>query len=111
VKGQPLADTNATVLAVQSGRAAAMGATQSGVVDIVHKAPKGTYKYVLQSDAQGAGVDQLALLAPKASGLGPVILDAFKVLFQTGTYEKLMKQYGLTDVAVEAPSMNVAGKA
>ncbi|TQS42093.1 transporter substrate-binding domain-containing protein [Cryptosporangium phraense] len=111
VEAQPLADTNATILAVRSGRADALGATQSGVVDIVNKAPKGTYKYVLQEDAQGAGVDNLALLAPKASKLGPVILEAFKVLFAKGAYQTLMKKYGLTDVAVDAPAINLAEKA
>lgn len=109
VKGQPLADTNATVLAVRSGRADALGATQAGVLDI-QSANRNTYKYVLQQDDQGAGVDQLALLAPKTSGLGPVLLKAFAVLFETGTYDTIMKAYGLTDVAVDAPSMNVAAK-
>ncbi|SHN74837.1 transporter substrate-binding domain-containing protein [Cryptosporangium aurantiacum] len=111
VKGQPLADTNATILSVRSGRADALGATQAGVLDIVNAGDKGAFRYVLQEDAQGAGVDQLALLAPKAGGLGPVIFEAFKVLFETGTYDELMKRYGLTDVAVDAPAMNVAGKA
>jgi polar amino acid transport system substrate-binding protein len=109
VKDQPLADTNATVLAVRSGRADALGATQAGALDIVNQAT-GVFAYVLQSAEQGAGVDQLALLTPKTAALGPVILEAFKVLFQTGTYSTLMKKYGLTDVAVTAPSMNVAGK-
>jgi polar amino acid transport system substrate-binding protein len=109
VKGQPLADTNATILSVRSGRADALGATQAGVLDI-QNAAKGQYKYVLQQDDQGAGVDQLALVAPRSSGLGPVLLAAFQVLFQTGTYDEIMKSYGLTDVAVDAPSMNVAAK-
>ncbi|WP_344650344.1 transporter substrate-binding domain-containing protein [Cryptosporangium japonicum] len=109
VKGQPLADTNATVLSVRSGRADALGATQAGVLDI-QNAAKGQYKYVLQRDEQGAGVDQLALLAPKTGGLGPVLLDAFRVLFESGQYDRIMKAYGLTDVAVDAPALNVAAK-
>ncbi|WP_051570816.1 transporter substrate-binding domain-containing protein [Cryptosporangium arvum] len=109
VKGQPLADTNATILAVRSGRADALGATQAGALDI-RNAAKGQYGYVLQSDEQGAGVDALALLAPKTGGLGPVLLDAFTVLFETGTYDTIMKSYGLTDVAVDAPALNVAAK-
>ncbi|MFG1922351.1 transporter substrate-binding domain-containing protein [Cryptosporangium sp. NPDC048952] len=109
VQGQPLADTNATILSVRSGRADALGATQAGVLDI-QNAAKGQYKYVLQQDEQGAGVDQLALLAPKAGGLGPVLLEAFTVLFESGQYDKIMKAYGLTDVAVDAPAMNVAAK-
>jgi polar amino acid transport system substrate-binding protein len=109
VEGVALADTNATVLAVQSGRAVAAGATQAAVVDIVKQAGDNIYKYVLQTDAQGAGVDQLALLTPKKSGLGPVLLDAMKVLFTEGEYQKLMDQYGFTDVMVKAPALNVAG--
>jgi len=107
----PLADTNATVLAVQSGRAEAAGATQAAVLDIVAQAGDGVFDSVLQSDEQGAGVDQLALLTPKTSGLGPVLLEAFEVLFDTGTYDDLMEQYGFGDVAVDAPALNVAGGA
>jgi polar amino acid transport system substrate-binding protein len=108
VVGLALADTNATILAVQSGRAEAAGATQSAVIDIVKQAGDKVYKYVLQTDEQGAGVDQLALLTPKSSGLGPVLLDAMKVLFDKDEYQKLMDRYGFTEVMVKAPALNVA---
>jgi polar amino acid transport system substrate-binding protein len=108
ITGVPLADTNATVLAVQSGRAEALGITQAGALDVLRHLPKGAFAYAIQNDEQGAGVDQLALVVPKSSGLGPVILEAFQALFSSGAYTALMEKYGLTDVAVKEPALNVA---
>jgi polar amino acid transport system substrate-binding protein len=45
---------------------------------------------------------------PKSSGLGPVMLDAFKEIFKNGEYKKIMDKYGLQTVAVEEPKMNTA---
>ena len=66
-----LADTNATILAAKSGRADAAGMTQAAAID-VQATDADTYEFVMQTDEQGAGVDQLAMLVPKSSGLaGP----------------------------------------
>jgi polar amino acid transport system substrate-binding protein len=102
-----LADTNATLLAANSGRADAAGMTQAAAIDVTAK-EQGKYTYVTQTEAQGATVDQLALLVPKSGGLGPVMLDAYKELFRNGEYERIMKQYGLSDVMVQEPKLNVA---
>jgi polar amino acid transport system substrate-binding protein len=102
-----LADTNATLLAATSGRADAAGMTQTAAIDVTTK-EKGKYTYVTQTEQQGATLDQLALLVPKDSGLGPVMLDAYKELFRNGEYARIMKQWGLTEVAVQEPKLNVA---
>ncbi len=101
------ADTNGTILAADSGRADAAGMTESAALDAISK-KKDAYTYVKQTDEQGAGVDQLAMLVPKASGLGPVMLDAFKEIFENGEYKKIMDKYGLTNVAVDEPLLNPA---
>jgi polar amino acid transport system substrate-binding protein len=102
-----LADTNAIILAAKAGRADAAAMTESAAIDAITKEPD-AYSYVTQSDAQGAGVDQLALLVPKASKLGPVMFDAFKKLFSTGEYTRIMNKHGLQKVVVPAPLFNTA---
>ncbi|MGB3438172.1 MAG: transporter substrate-binding domain-containing protein [Actinophytocola sp.] len=102
-----LADTNGTILAAKSGRADAVGMTESAALDAM-AAAKGEFGYVTQTDEQGAGVDQLAMLVPKSGGLGPVMLEAFEEIFANGAYDKIMKKYGLEKVAVEEPRLNTA---
>lgn len=101
------ADTNGTILAAKSGRADAAGMTESAALDVLAK-EKDAFTYVTQTEEQGAGVDQLAMLVPKSSGLGPVMLDAFKEIFKNGDYKKIMDKYGLQKVAVPEPKMNTA---
>ncbi|MEU8179009.1 transporter substrate-binding domain-containing protein [Microbispora hainanensis] len=101
------ADTNGTILAAKSGRADAAGMTESAALDVLSK-EKDAFTYVTQTEEQGAGVDQLAMLVPKSSGLGPVMLDAFKEIFKNGDYKKIMDKYGLQNVAVPEPKMNTA---
>ncbi|GAA3594834.1 ABC transporter substrate-binding protein [Nonomuraea rosea] len=102
-----LADTNGTILAAKSGRADAAGMTESAAIDAMAK-EKDAYTYVTQTDEQGAGVDQLAMLVPKTGGLGPVVLEAFKEIFANGEYKRIVDKYGLQNVAVDQPAMNTA---
>jgi polar amino acid transport system substrate-binding protein len=102
------ADTNGTILAAKSGRADVVGMTESAALDAMN-AEKGQFTYVTQTEEQGAGVDQLAMLVPKTGGLGPVMLAAFKEIFANGEYDRIMKKYGLEKVAVEEPKLNTAG--
>lgn len=102
-----LADTNAIILAAKAGRADAAAMTESAAIDAMTK-EKDAYTYVTQSDAQGAGVDQLAMLVPKSSGLGSVVFEAFKRLFASGEYGRIMAKYGLQKVVVPAPLLNTA---
>lgn len=101
-----LDDTNATVLAVQSGRAHAAATTQASAIDIVKQQKDLTY--VTQTEEQGATKDNLALFVPKTSGLGPVMHKAFQELFENGDYARIMEKWGLTDVMVDKPLLNVA---
>ncbi|NKQ51349.1 transporter substrate-binding domain-containing protein [Amycolatopsis sp. K13G38] len=103
----PLDDTNGTLLATQAGRADAAGMTQAAAIDVTSQ-QKGSYSYVTQTEAQGATADDLALLVPKSSGMGQVMLKAFQQLFDNGEYRRIMQQWGLTDVMVAAPLLDVA---
>jgi polar amino acid transport system substrate-binding protein len=102
-----LADTNATLLAASSGRADAAGMTQAAAIDVTTQ-QQGQYTYVTQTEAQGATTDDLALLTPKSSELGPVIYQAYQELFADGEYQRIMNKWGLQDVMVPAPILNVA---
>lgn len=101
-------DTNATILALKSGRADAAGMTQSAALHAMSE-EEGTYSYVTQTEEQGATTDNLGMVIPKDSGLGPVVLDAFEELFENGEYQRIMEEWGLTDVMVDEPEMNTAG--
>jgi polar amino acid transport system substrate-binding protein len=103
----PLADTNATLLATKAGRADASGLTLTGALYVMQQEPN-VYDNFKQTAEQGAGTDQLALLAPKSASLGPVLLDAFKAIFQSGEYTRIMQKWGLQDAAVDAPKLNTA---
>ncbi|ANY08899.1 transporter substrate-binding domain-containing protein [Pseudonocardia sp. HH130630-07] len=100
-----LADTNATLLAVQSGRAEAAGMTQAAAIDVTSQQAD-TYTSVTQTEEQGATADKLALYVPKSSGLGPALQAAFEELFASGRYAEIMQKWGLSDVTVPAPEYN-----
>jgi polar amino acid transport system substrate-binding protein len=102
-----LADTNSTLLAAKAGRADAAGMTQNAALYVMRQ-EKNVYGIVTQTREQGAGTAQLALLAPKKGRLGPVILDAFREIFRSGEYAKIMKRWGMEAVQVPEPRMNVA---
>lgn len=104
-----LDNTNATLLAAQSGRADAAGMTEAAAIDVA-QAQSDTYAYVTQTEEQGATTDHLALLVPKDGGLGPVLQKAFQQLVERGEYERIMRQWGLTDVMVDETVLNIASK-
>lgn len=100
-----LEDTNSTILAVRSDRADYAGTTQTAAHDIQSQ-DEGVFDFVVQSDEQGAGEDQLAMFLPQDNELAPAMLAAFEGIFENGEYEKVMSEWGLEDVSVDAPSLN-----
>lgn len=100
-----LKDTNSTILAVQSDRADYAGTTQTAALDIQSQ-DEGTFEFLVQSDEQGAGVDQLAMFLPKSNELAPAMLAAFEAIFENGEYDRIMSEWKLDDVTVESPTLN-----
>lgn len=100
-----LKDTNSTILAVQSDRADYAGTTQTAALDIQSQ-DEGTFEFLVQSDEQGAGVDQLAMFLPKSNELAPAMLAAFEGIFENGEYDRIMSEWKLDDVTVESPTLN-----
>lgn len=101
----PLEDSNSTFLAVNSDRADYAGTTQSAAIDLQTSDPE-KYGYIIQSDEQGAGVDQLAMFLPKDSGLADPMLAAFEAIFANGEYDRIMADWGIEDTVVDAPVLN-----
>lgn len=100
-----LEDSNSTFLALNSDRADFAGTTQASAIDFLASDPD-RYGYIIQSDEQGAGIDQLAMFLPKDSGLAEPMLAAFEAIFENGEYDRIMKEWGIEDAAVEAPALN-----
>lgn len=100
-----LEDSNSTFLALNSDRADFAGTTQASAIDFQASDPD-RYGYILQSDEQGAGVDQLAMFLPKDSGLAAPMLAAFEAIFENGEYDRVMQEWGIEDAGVEAPTLN-----
>lgn len=100
-----LEDSNSTFLAVNSDRADYAGTTQSGAIDLQASDPD-KYGYIVQTDEQGAGIDKLALFMPKDSGLAEPMLAAFEGIFENGDYGRVMSEWNIEDVAVDAPVLN-----
>ena len=99
-----LADTNATILAVEAGRADALGATQTAALDILRGKPD-TFEYVTQSEEQGAGVDLLGMFTPK-DGLGPVLFQAVENMYASGAFDAIVAEWELETVVVDEPMLN-----
>jgi polar amino acid transport system substrate-binding protein len=90
---------------VNSDRADFAGTTQSAAIDLQASDPD-RYGYLIQSDEQGAGIDQLALFMPKGNELAEPMLAAFEAIFDNGEYERIMSDWGIEDAAVDAPTLN-----
>lgn len=100
-----LEDSNSTFLAVNSDRADYAGTTQSSAIDLQAADPD-KYGYIIQSDEQGAGIDQLAMFLPKDSGLAEPMFAAFQAIFDNGEYERIMADWEIEDTMVDAPALN-----
>jgi polar amino acid transport system substrate-binding protein len=48
-------------------------------------------------------------VVPKGSPLGPLLLDAIKVLMDNGTYAAIMKKWGLENNMIKEPGINLGG--
>jgi len=58
--------------------------------------------------ANGFGRIYQGAIVPKGSALGPVLLDTLRLLFENGTYERIMKKWDLQEHLLPAPGFNLA---
>jgi polar amino acid transport system substrate-binding protein len=104
---QSFEDQNSMVLSVQSGRA---DAAYSGLAVLSYFQQQSNSKLQLVPEPAdiGLGVVPQGSIVPKGSPLTQVLREALQALFNDGTYKKIMSKWGLTDVAIDAPGINMA---
>lgn len=100
----PLADTNATVLAVKSGRAVGAGTTSGAGADATKQDP--TLGSIAHPKEAGGVANNGGMVFPKDGNLATPVLAALKDLIKDGTYTKILKKYGLQGDAVDTPQIN-----
>jgi polar amino acid transport system substrate-binding protein len=103
VKILSFSDQNQANLALSSGRAD-LGFLDSPIAEYQVKQTGGQFKVVGAAYATGP----YGLALPKGN-LAPAVLAALKVLMQNGTYDSILKHWGLTQGAIPAAQVKING--
>jgi polar amino acid transport system substrate-binding protein len=103
VSGVILPDQNGVNLAVTSGRADAAMA-DSPVAAYIAEKSNGQLKVT----GGPFPPEPYGIAIPKDSGLAPPVLAGIKALIADGTYDKILKYWGLEDGAIDNPTINGA---
>lgn len=109
IEVQSYTDQPSSILAVRSKRADAFFSSQAPLTYFVSQA---NGQLELTGVGQKNGFDALyqGAVVPKGSELGPVLLDAVKVLMDNGTYAAIMKKWGVEDNNLTQPGINLGGQ-
>jgi len=110
VEVQSFTDQPSSILAVRSNRSDAFFSSQAPLTYFVQQA-NGDLELAGVGQNNGFGDIHQGAVVPKDSPLGPVLLDAFEILIENGTYAEIMKKWGLEGNMTDAPGINLAGKA
>jgi polar amino acid transport system substrate-binding protein len=104
---QSYKDQPSSILAVQSHRADAFFSSQAPLTYFV-KQSKG--KLELAGVGKSNGFSDLfqGAVVQKDSPLGDVLLSAFQTLHKNGTYDQIMKKWGLDANTLDKPGLNLA---
>ncbi len=106
---QSYTDQPSSILAVRSKRADAFFSSQAPLTYFVSQA---NGQLELTGVGEKNGFDSLyqGAVVPKGSELGPLLHDAIKVLMDNGTYEIIMKKWGLENNVLKQPGINLGGQ-
>ncbi len=109
VEVQSYTDQPASILAVRSKRADAFFSSQAPLTYFVSQA---SGQLELTGVGQSNGFSDIfqGAVVPKGSPLGPIFVDAFKVMMADGTYAKIMKKWGLENNMIKEPGINLGGQ-
>ena len=109
VEVQSYTDQPASILAVRSKRADAFFSSQAPLTYFVSQA---NGQLELTGVGQKNGFEDIfqGAVVPKGSPLGPLFVDAFKVLMDNGTYGATMKKWGLENNMIKQPGINLGGQ-
>jgi polar amino acid transport system substrate-binding protein len=106
IEVQSYKDQPTAILSVQSSRADAFFSSQAPLTYFVEQA-NGALE--LTGTGQKNGFDDLfqGAVVPKDSPMADVLLKAFKILYENGTYEKIMKAHKLEGNMINKPGLNL----
>lgn len=107
---QSFADQPSSILAVRSNRSDAFFSSQAPLTHFV-KQSDGALELAGVGQDNGFGDIHQGAVVPKDSPLGPVLLEAFEILMENGTYKEIMTKWGLEGNMTDAPGINLGGKA
>lgn len=97
-----LDSTTNSVLAVLSGRADVAGSTAPRSIEAVEQDP--TLK-LYRPDSEILSEEVLAGVLTLAD-LSPALFEAWKIVFSSGEYMRILEAYGLEEVAIDEPLLN-----
>jgi polar amino acid transport system substrate-binding protein len=105
---QSYTDQPSSILSVRSKRAEAFFSSQAPLTYFVSQA---NGQLELTGVGHKNGFENLyqGAVVPKGSPLGPLLLDAIKVLMDNGTYAAIMKRWGLENNMIKEPGINLGG--
>ncbi|GHC70135.1 ABC transporter substrate-binding protein [Limoniibacter endophyticus] len=105
---QSYTDQPSSILAVRSRRADAFFSSQAPLTYFVSQS---NGQLELTGVGEKNGFDDLfqGAVVPKGSELGPILRDGIKELIANGTYEAIMKKWGLENNMIKEPGINLAG--
>ncbi len=104
---QSYADQPTSILAVRSGRADAFFSSQAPLTYFVQQT-NGALE--LAGIGQSNGFKDLfqGAVVPSGSPLGPILLSAIQTLHENGTYDTIMKKWGLENNKLAEPGINLS---
>ncbi|WP_313760237.1 ABC transporter substrate-binding protein [Rhizobium sp.] len=109
VQVQSYTDQPSSILAVRSKRADAFFSSQAPLTYFVSQA---NGQLELTGVGQKNGFENIfqGAVVPKGSPLGPILIDAIKVLMADGSYAAIMKKWGLENNMIKEPGLNLGGQ-
>lgn len=110
VEVQSFADQPSSILAVRSNRSDAFFSSQAPLTYFVQQSGGGLELAGVGQD-NGFGDIHQGAVVPKDSALGPVLLDAFQILLDNGTYKDIMTKWGLEGNMTDTFGINLSAQA
>ncbi|WP_312241101.1 ABC transporter substrate-binding protein [Pantoea sp.] len=104
---QSFTDQPSSILAVRSKRSDAFFSSQAPLTYFVDQA-NGQLELSGKGQKNGFGDIFQGTVVPKGSELGNVVLDAYRELYQNGTYAAIMKKWKLDGNMINEPGRNLA---
>ncbi|WP_332760642.1 ABC transporter substrate-binding protein [Pseudarthrobacter sp.] len=103
---QSYKDQPTAILSVQSSRADAFFSSQAPLTYFVEQA-NGALELTGTGEKNGFSDLFQGAVVPKDSPMADILLKAFNILYENGTYEKIMKDHKLDGNMIDEPGLNL----